>query len=259
MSTADVPAAALPTHRDLPCEDGKHKESTYHPLQSALLTAVLKPWLDRLHPDGNYLIGADNGVYWEVTDPPLDGCRAPDWFYVPGVPKLLGGELRRSYVLWQEKVPPLVVAEYVSGTGAEERDRTPRAGKWWVYEQAVKAGYYVIRDPDRGLLEVYSLVNGRYQPVPATAAGRFPVAPLGIELGTWDGEYQGNPAVWVRAWDRNGTMLPTAEEQVERAARREAAERVRADAEKTRADAERARAEQLAARLRALGVDPDAP
>ncbi|HEX4611790.1 MAG TPA: Uma2 family endonuclease [Urbifossiella sp.] len=238
MSIADTPAAALPTHLDLPCEDGKPVENFYQPYQTALLTAVLTPWLDRLHRDGQYLVGADNGIYWEITDPPLDGCRAPDWFYIPGVPKLLDGGLRRSYVLWQEKIPPLVVIEYVSGSGAEERDRTPQAGKWWVYEQAIKAGYYVIHDPDRGELEVYALTNGRYQIVPATAAGRFPITPLGIELGHWEGDFQGNPAVWLRAWDRAGGLLPTAEE--------------RADAEKTRANA-------LAARLRAHGIDPDAP
>ena len=37
----------------------------------------------------------------------LDGCRAPDWYYVPGVPPMLEGRMRRSYVRWQEIVAPL--------------------------------------------------------------------------------------------------------------------------------------------------------
>jgi Uma2 family endonuclease len=245
MSIADTPAAAVPTHRDLPCTDGKPKENFYQPPQAALLTAVLTPWLDRRHPDGNYLIGSDNGVYWEITDPPLDGCRAPDWFYVPGVPKLLDGVMRKSYVLWQEKVPPRVVVEFVSGSGAEEHDRTPQVGKWWVYEQAVKAEYYVIRDPYQDGLEVYRRTKGRYRAVSATPAGRFPVEALGVELGRWEGNYVGNQAVWVRAWEPGGVMLPLPEE--------------RADAERSRAEAVKSRADALAARLRALGVDPDSP
>jgi len=74
--------------------------------------------------------------------------------------------------------------------------------------------------------------------VPATAAGRFPVEALGVELGRWEGNYLGNQAVWIRAWEPGGAMLPLPEE---------------------RADAQQARADALAARLRALGVDPDAP
>ena len=41
------------------------------------------------------------------------------------VPRLLDGQMRRSYVLWIEGATPLVVLEYVSGDGIEERDRTP--------------------------------------------------------------------------------------------------------------------------------------
>ncbi len=245
MSIADTPAAALPTHLDLPCSDGKPVENSYQPYQTALLTEILTPLFDQLHPNGDYFVGMDNGIYWEVTNPPLDGCRSPDWYYVPGVPALLDGGLRRSYVLWQEQVPPLVVVEFVSGSGAEEYDRTPQAGKWWVYEQAVKAEYYVIRDPFRDELEVYRRIRGRYRPVPATADGRFPIEPLGIEFGLWDGLYESRPAVWLRAWDRGGMILPLKDEI--------------AKAEKNRADAEKYRADALAARLRALGVDPDAP
>ena len=259
MSIADTPAAVLPTHLDLPCTDGKHAENSYQPYQTALLTEILTPLFDRLHPEGDYFVGMDNGIFWEVTNPPLDGSRSPDWYYVPGVPKLLDGALRRSYVLWKEQVPPLVVVEFVSGSGAEEYDRTPPSGKWWVYEQAVKAEYYVIRDPFREELEVYRRSKGRYRAVAANAAGRFPIEPLGIELGVWEGLYESTPAVWLRAWDRNGTILPLKDEVAVAERVRADHEKSRADNEKSRADNEKSRADALAARLRALGVDPDAP
>ncbi len=49
------------------------------------------------------------------TDPPKKGAEAPDWFYMPNVPPLLGGQIRRSYMLWQEVIPPLIALEFVSG------------------------------------------------------------------------------------------------------------------------------------------------
>jgi Uma2 family endonuclease len=60
-----------------------------HP-QSLLLTSSIYPILNQLHPDGQYVIGQDSGIYWRLTEPPERGCEAPDWFYVPNVPPLLG-------------------------------------------------------------------------------------------------------------------------------------------------------------------------
>jgi Uma2 family endonuclease len=243
-----------------------------------LLTSSLTPLMDRLHPDGNYYIGADNGIYWRRTENPLEGCKAPDWFYVPNVPRLLNGVLRRSYVLWQELVHPLVVIEYVSRDGSEERDATPEKGKFWVYEQIIQPTYYVIYDPDQEELSVFELVHGQFQPLSPTDAGRFRITPMEIDFGIWQGEYLGAPASWLRAWDWKGKLILTAEELLEIEKQSAEQERTRAEQERTRAEQERTRAEQertraeqertraerectraekLAARLRELGVDPE--
>ena len=74
--------------------------------------------MQQLHPDGQYCIRRDSGIYWRLTEAPEKGAEAPDWFYVPNVPPKLNGELRRSYVLWNEFVAPLIVLEFVSGNGA---------------------------------------------------------------------------------------------------------------------------------------------
>lgn len=226
-----------PSHNDLPFEDGVPVDNAYQPSLAMLLTGVLTPWLDVLRPAGDFFIASNNGIYFRETDPPLAGCRAPDWYCVTGVPRLLDGELRKSYVRWREGVPPLIVMEFVSGTGAEERDRTPQTGKFWVYERAIDAGYYLIWDWSRNRLEVFVQGGDGYVPVPANARGRFPVPPLRVEFGVWEGSYYGHTARWLRAWDADGNLLPTPEE---------------------RADAERAKAEKLAAKLRELGLDPDA-
>jgi Uma2 family endonuclease len=126
--------------------------------------------LDALHPDGQYCIGQDSGIYWRLVDPPERGAEAPDWFYVPHVPPLLSGEMRRSYVMWKEFIAPMIAIEFVSGDGSEERDATSplsgddvKAGKFWVYEQAIRIPFYAIYEVEKASVEVYELVRTHYQ------------------------------------------------------------------------------------------------
>ena len=39
---------------------------------------------------------------------------------------------------------PVLMIEFVSGDGREERDTTPNSGKFWVYERGIRAAYYAI-------------------------------------------------------------------------------------------------------------------
>jgi Uma2 family endonuclease len=203
----------------------------------------LRPHLTHVYPDGQYIIGHDCGIYWRVTDPPLDGCKAPDWFLVPDVPPMLDGWFRRSYVLWQEIMTPLIVIEYVSGDGSEERDRTPYRGKFWVYERGIRAWYYAIFEARKDHLEVYELHGGRYQRLSPNERGHYPIVPLNVELGLWHGRIHDMEAPWVRWWDTAGHLLLTGGE--------------RAEQEKQRAEQEKQRADRLAERMRELGLDPD--
>jgi hypothetical protein len=98
-----------------------------------------------------------------LTEPPERGAEAPDWFYVPNVPPALDGQMRRSYVIWQEIVAPTIVLEFVSGNGDEERDATPYKGKFWVYEQAIRVPFYGIYEVTKSRVEVYHLIEGRYK------------------------------------------------------------------------------------------------
>jgi Uma2 family endonuclease len=123
----------LPDHTQLPDTDGSIVLNFQEHPQAMLLSDTIEPVLKRLYPDGQYAIGQDSGIYWRFTDPPLDGCKAPDWFFIPDVPPLLDGQVRRSYVMWQEAVTPVLLIEFVSGDGSEERDTTPLNGKVWVY------------------------------------------------------------------------------------------------------------------------------
>ncbi len=217
------------THKELPESDGAVIENFLEHPQSILLTESIWPLLQQRHPDGQFCVGQNSAIYWQDIDPPAKGCKAPDWFYVPGVPPMLEGEYRRSYVLWREVIAPLIIIESVSGDGTDERDRTPNSGKFWVYEQAIRAPFYAIYEVDPGQVEVYRLVDGRYELVSADERGHYPIASLGVELGIWQGRFFNQQVPWLRWWDAQGQLLPTAEERVLR----------------------------LTERLRAAGIDPD--
>lgn len=181
---------AFPDHTRLPASNGTFVKNFQEHPQSLLLTDAIKPVLDRRHPDGHYCIGQDCGIYWQLTDPPERGAEAPDWFYVPNVPPMLDGAVRRSYVLWREFIAPLIVVEFASGDGSEERDTTPWTGKFWIYEQVIRPAFYVIYEVSRASVEVYHLVEGQYHRLPVNDRGHYPIAALNAELGIWNGRYQ---------------------------------------------------------------------
>ncbi|MEG4318513.1 MULTISPECIES: Uma2 family endonuclease [unclassified Microcoleus] len=240
-----------PDHTQLPESDGTFVKNFQEHPQSILLTDSITPVLQSIHPDGNYCIGQDSGIYWRLTDPLEKGAEAPDWFYVPNVPPTLDGQLRRSYVLWQELISPLIVLEFVSGNGAEERDRTPllrtgqqetKPGKFWIYENVIHPAFYGIYEVNRASVEVYHLVDGSYHLVSANDRAHYPIQPLGVELGIWHGRYQNAELPWLRWWDSSGNLLLTGFE--------------RAEQERQRADRTQQELDQLRAQLRSAGIEP---
>ena len=224
------PETSLPDHTQLPESDGTFVKNWQEHPQSILLTDSIQPVLQKLYPDSQYFIGQDLGIYWRITEPPEKGAEAPDWFYVPNVPPTLNGKTRRSYVLWQEYISPLIVLEFVSGNGAEERDKTPWKGKLWIYEQVIRTPFYGIYEVHKASIEVYELIGGQYQLLSANERGHYSITPMGIELGLWQGEYKNMELPWLRWWDLQGNLLLTGEE----------------------------RANRLTAQLRALGIEPEA-
>ena len=244
----------FPDHTQLPESDGTFVKNFQEHPQSLILTDSIAPVLQRLHPDGQYAIGQDCGIYWREVDPPEKGAEAPDWFYAPNVPPLLNGQVRRSYVLWREYITPMIALEFASGDGSEERDKTPlsrsenrasgKPGKFWVYEQVMRIPYYGIYLISQGMLEVYHLVDTVYQCMTPNERGHYAITPMQVELGVWHGAFLNNPEQsWLRWWDLAGNLLLTGREQ----ATQEAAKRQRL-------------AEQLKSltpeQLAALGIDP---
>ena len=232
-------------HRHLHDKDGSNPDNAIEHYQSQLLTTSLRPHFDLGCSDGRFFVGEDVGIYWKLTTPVLEGFVSPDWYFVPGVPAILDGTSRRPYFLSQEEVSPVLVIEYVSGDGGEERDRTPETGKFWVYEQALRVGSYVIYDSKVPLIEVYQLDRGRFSRIVANKKGRYLIPPLGIQFGLHRAIYQGVSLDWLRAWDNvTGVIFPDADE--------------REEMYRKQADEAAQRADSIVQSLQDMGTDPDA-
>lgn len=252
---------SLPDHTQLPESNGNFVKNFQEHPQSIVLTSSIEPVLQKLHPDGRYCIGQDSGIYWNLTEPPEKGAEAPDWFYVPNVEPFLNGEYRRSYVMWKEIVAPLIAIEFVSGNGSEERDASPpseskKAGKFWVYEQAIRIPFYAIYEVRKSAVEVYHLMEGRYQLMQPNDRGHYLVSPLGVELGILLGTEE-IPIPWLRWWDTDGNLLLTGDERAVKAeeiALQERQEKLQERQEKLQ---ERQQKEKLETYLRSIGVNPE--
>jgi Uma2 family endonuclease len=193
--------------------------------------------------------------------------KAPDWVYITAVEPFPNGETRRSYTPRTEGDLPTIVMEFISATDGGEYSLNPHYpyGKWYFYEQILKVPTYVIFHPQLQVLEVYHLLDGKYQLAAPDRDRRFWIESLGLFLGTWIGEKADYDGCWLRWWNPSGDLVLWGGELLELERQQVAEERQRAEAERQRAEAERQRAEQaeaknirLAEQLRAMGVDPDA-
>ena len=84
--TAGLPAS-LPDHTQLPDSDGNfvfaeraEGKNFQEPPEGDLLTDCITPILQQRHPDSQYCIGRDCGIYWGLTEPlepPEKGAVSP--------------------------------------------------------------------------------------------------------------------------------------------------------------------------------------
>lgn len=195
--------------------------------------------------------------------------RGPDFFVVFNpFPK----PFRRSWVVENEngKYPDVIVE--VLSKSTESKDRGEKKA---IYQNIFRTPEYFLVDPEKGTLEGYLLVNGRYQPMTPNERGHLWSERLGMAIGqVYDPELG---LTFARFFTAEGEMFPDAPEAAQQAmaeadaekaraekekARAENAE-ARAEHEKARAEQEKARAEQaeqdkarLLAKLREFGIDP---
>ncbi len=268
------PKEVLPTMHDLPDEEEGQAgmPDIFHVWQARLLDETFRP--PNYEPE-EIFTASDLNIYYNVHD--FSQHKRPDWFAVVGLPKLgKKPEMRRSYVMWQEGLAPLIVVELLSpGTEKEDLGQRSRGAnepptKWEVYEHWLRVPYYVVFSRYTDELRIFKLSGPYYREV-QDHQGRLWVEGAELGLGLWQGCYLGEDRLWLRWYDREGNWISTPAEHAEQQRHLAEAERQRAEAERQRAEAERQRAEaerkekeaawqkvqQLEAKLRELGIDPD--
>ena len=99
-----------------------------------LLEAILA-WLWATRMD--WFFGVDMGIYYDPELPPI----VPDGFLSLGVERVFDENLRLSYVLWEEKVMPVMALEVVF-----HRRRGEYTSKKKLYVE-MEILYYVVYNP----------------------------------------------------------------------------------------------------------------
>ncbi len=283
------PQATLPTMYDLPYEEVGQlgMPDLFHEWQARLLSETFQP---PGFAREEVFTASDLNLYYDEQGKSHSRCKRPDWFAVVGLPKEKYPGMRFSYVVWDEAVVPLIVAELLSPStqrndlGQAPRDEDNSPTKWDVYEKWLRIPYYITFSRLTDEVRIFRMKNLRYEEV-ALENGMLWVTEAQLGLGLWRGRYLGEERLWLRWCDRDGNWIPTPAERAEQeharaeqesaraaqASARAEQESARAAQERTRAAQESARAERerleketaqqqvqrLAAKLRELGLDPD--
>ncbi len=268
----------LPTAHELPDSDDTPVDNELQIPVAGVLRAILTLlWAQRQ----DWFFGINMGIYADTETPRT--AIVPDGFLCVGVPRFrpeYGSRGRPSYVLWDEEgIVPYLVLEVVSETYGGEYDT--KLEKY----QSLEIPYYVVYDPEgfqkrHERLEVYSLVEGRYELVTGEPVW---LSEIGLGIGRSLGTVDGWSREWLYWFSEDGTRYPVPEEyqsyradlaeereEIERQGRLQEQEarlqaeqqaeqeRQRATQAEQQVEEERQRAARLAERLRAMGIDPDA-
>jgi Uma2 family endonuclease len=228
---ATIDASALPTMHNLSHEDSTESglPDEFHGVQPQLLTEVLLS--DSMTIAGvardQIFVAADLNIYYDPDN--TNWYKRPDWFLVVGGSSLYRGQTSRSsYVMWDEKVPPVLMLEFISpGTEGEDLGRfAPKPPKriygkppikFDVYETIMQVPNYVVYNEETGELRYFRLINGEYQLQPLAPVNPLCWIPeIDLGIGLWQGEYRHNQQTWLRWCDRAGTVFPTDAERIRR-------------------------------------------
>ncbi len=230
----------LPDSSQLPEEDGVPMETNWHRSQMNLLIDVVRHrWRDRK----DFFTGGNMFVYYSMNQARNRDYKGPDFFVVKGID---GSYPRQKWVVWEEDAHfPDVVVELMSESTKDE----DLGSKKKLYERTFKMPDYFCYDPDEQKLYGWHLVGQRYVPLEPDENGRLWSSELDAWLGLWQGKFLEEEAVWLRLFDEDGQLIPTAAEAAQQQAE---AEHRRAEMERQRADKAEAELAQLRAELARL-------
>lgn len=247
---------------DLPSEDPEEDglADTFHGLQPQLLDETLS--LPQ-YPEDRAFRAFDLNLYY---DPEHTGWhKRPDWFLAVGAPRLYRGVVpRSSYVMWEEKIAPTIVIEFLSpGTEGEDlgpfydKPRSVRKpgkppDKFVVYEEILKIPNYIVYDWRTSQLRFFRLVNDRYQEQHISPDNpQIWIPELNLGLGSRTETFRGITQPWLRWCDEAGNFFPTPTEVANAVAEQARVDMAEAEAQAAAAQAQAAAAQAQAAAAQA--------
>ncbi|MBD2170950.1 Uma2 family endonuclease [Anabaena sp. FACHB-709] len=232
------PLHCLPSSEELPNSDDTPVDNELQDLIPSLLKSTLAlVWSDRW----DWYFGVNMGIYYDPNKPAI----VPDGFLSIEVKRFIDGDLRLSYVLWEEQKPPVLVVEVASPKHLGEY-----SSKKELYAQELGILYYVVYNPFRrkkSPLEVYQLEDGEYV---LMSGDPIWLPEIGLGIGRERGIYQGIAREWLYWYNEKGERLLTPEERIldaEQRANFEAQRRLEAEEQ----------VHILTERLKSLGFEPE--
>lgn len=142
----------------------------------------------------------------------------PDFFVVKDID---GSYPRQKWVVWEENGRyPDVIIELMSPLTAQK----DLGSKKDLYERTFRTADYFCYDPDEQKLRGWRLGERGYEPLIPNEQGRLWSDQLQVWLGSWEGLYHQEQAVWLRLFETDGWLNPTEAE-----AERQRAETVEAE------------------------------
>jgi Uma2 family endonuclease len=232
------PLHCLPSSEELPDSDDTPVDNELQDLIPSLLKSTLAlVWSDRW----DWYFGVNMGIYYD----PKKSAIVPDGFLSIEVKRFIDGDLRLSYVLWEEQKPPVLVVEVASPKHLGEY-----SSKKELYAKELGILYYVVYNPFRrkkSPLEVYRLEDGEYI---LMSGDPIWLPEIGLGIGRERGIYQGIAREWLYWYNEKGERLLTPEERILDAEQRANFESQR------RLEAEE-QVHILTERLKSLGFEPE--
>jgi Uma2 family endonuclease len=231
--------ASVTEEIELVSEDGENLESDWHRLEIGLLVEMVRcGW----KASAEYYMAGNMFIYFSREQARNRDFRGPDFFLVKNV----SGHIRPYWVMWEEggRLPDVIIELMPPSTKDEDLTR-----KKHIYETVFKTPDYFCYDPDTQELLGWRLTADHYEPLLPNDKGWLWCQELGFWLGTWEGEYLGHRAVWLRFFDGEGNVVPGFTELTHAAAERTLAERQRAETERQRAEVAEAELARLRSQL----------
>lgn len=216
---------------NLPEEDGEPLETTWHRNQINLLIDVVRHrWRERQ----DFFAGGNLFVYYYANQANEKKYKGPDFFLAKDVD---GRISRPKWVVWEENGHyPDVIVELMSPSTKNE----DLYHKKVLYERTFRTPDYFCYDPETEQLLGWSQSKNGYESLLPDEMGWLWSSQMDAWLGKWEGVYQGEPGIWLRLFDEDGQLIPTAAEYANQQAE---AEKHRANIERRRAEAARQQAE----------------